>query len=357
MVNIVVGGHYGDEGKGKMVSYLAVKDNPPVIARAGVGPNAGHTVYKDGKKYGLRMIPCGFVNDDSDLLIGPGVLVDAKRFIDEVKLTKTDGRIWLDERCSIIEEKHKKQDLAKGKRIGTTGSGCGPASSDRVNRTAIRAKDIPELRKYVTDVPVVVNGAISDGKEVLIEATQGFGLSLYYGNYPYVTSKDTSASMAAADIGVGPTRIDGVIIVFKAYMSRVGKDPYVNYLSEADVKKDPVWSMVYERAIDAGVSGNTVNEKLAEYLGEKGTVTGRPRKIGKFDFELAKYSSMVNSATQACVTCIDKLFPDTFGVTDYDDLSKDAAAHVAMIEKNIGVNVTLISTGPGINDVIDLRNG
>ncbi len=356
MASVVVGGHYGDEGKGKIVSYLSLKDNPAVIARAGVGPNAGHTVIKDGVKYGLRMITCGFVNEASQLAVGAGVLVDVERFLAEVEQTKTAGRIFVDRRCAVIEEKHKKLDAsANSKRLGTTGSGCGPANAARVNRTAKQAKDFPKLSGYLADVPLMVNKAVKEGSEVLVEASQGFGLSLYYGNYPYVTSKDTSAASACADVGLGPTNVSDVYVIFKAYMSRVGEDPYVHYLSDEEVEKDPLWERVLARAEDAGASGENSNQKIAFYFGEKGTVTGRPRKIGAFDFELARYSSMVNGATQIAITCIDKMFPECAGVRSYDALSSEARQYLTMIEKEVGVPTTIISTGPDVYDVVDLR--
>ncbi len=356
MVSVVVGGHYGDEGKGKVVSYLAMEDDPKVIARAGVGPNAGHTVYKDGVKYGLRMLTCGFVNEKSQLAIGAGVLVDIKQFLDEVEITKTGGRIFVDKRCSIIEEEHKELDKSENsKKIGTTASGCGPGNAARVNRIARLAKDAPELSEYLADVPQMVNDAARKGEEVLIEASQGFGLSLYYGNYPYVTSKDTSASTACADVGLGPTNVDDVYVIFKAYMSRVGEDPYIHYLSDEDVGKDPLWKSVLARADDAGMPGENANEKIAHLFGEKGTVTGRPRKIAAFDFDLAKYSIMVNGATQIVLTCVDKMFPECLGVKSYDGLSKDAKSFLNNLEDQMEVPLTLISTGPDVSDVVDLR--
>ncbi|MBD3388608.1 MAG: adenylosuccinate synthetase [Candidatus Altiarchaeales archaeon] len=357
MVSVVVGGHYGDEGKGKMVSYLALKDKPAYIGRAGVGPNAGHTVYKDGKKYGLRMITCGFVNPNSHLLIGAGVLVDIQRFLEEVEMTGVGDRIKVDRRCAVIEQEHKDADhSANSKKIGTTGSGCGPANAARVNRVARQAKDFKELEGYIADVPQLINDAIDGGEDVLIEASQGFGLSLYYGNYPYVTSKDTSASTAAADMGVGPTRVNDVYVIFKAYMSRVGEDPYIHYLTDEEVEKSSMWTALLERAKAEGHEGTT-NEMLAKHLGEVGTVTGRPRKIGSFDYDLARYSSRVNGATQICITCLDKLFPECSGVKDYDRLSEDAISHVGGIEEKLGVKATLISTGPDVFDVVDFRDG
>ncbi len=357
MVSIVVGGHYGDEGKGKIVSYLALKDDPKYIARAGVGPNAGHTVYVDGKKYGLRMITCGFSNPKSQLLIGAGVLVDIQRFLEEVAMTNTEGRIKIDGRCAVIEQEHKEADKgANSKKIGTTGSGCGPAQSARVNRVAKQAKEFKELADYVVDVPQILNDAIDAGEDVLIEGTQGFGLSLYYGNYPYVTSKDTSASTAAADCGVGPTNVDDVYVIYKAYMSRVGEDPYIHYLSDEEIAATPAFKKLLEKAEKEGIEG-TSNQKIARVLGEVGTVTGRPRKIGSFDFDLARYSAKINGATKICITCLDKLFPENAGVTEYDKLSAPALEHIRRIEDKLGVKAAIISTGPGIYDVVDLRDG
>ncbi|MFC2154007.1 adenylosuccinate synthetase [Candidatus Altiarchaeota archaeon] len=357
MVSVVVGGHYGDEGKGKIVSYLALNDNPDVIARAGVGPNAGHTVYKDGKKFGLRMIPCGFVNEKSKLVIGAGVLVEPKRFLQEVEWTDTKDRMFVDKRCSIIEEKHKEQDTkGQAKKIGTTGSGCGPANADRVLRIAKQAKDIKELKDFLLDVPEFLNKTLQEGGDILLEASQGFGLSLYYGNYPYVTSKDTTSSTACADVGIGPTTVKEVIIVFKAYMSRVGEDPYVHYLTNEEIEGDPVWEKVLERAKAEDLPGKNDNEIIAAYLKELGTVTGRPRKIGKFDFELAKYSSTLNGATQVAVTCIDKLFPESLGAKSYGDLGQDAQDFLDNIESQLQRKITLISTGPEPQDIVDLRS-
>ncbi|HHQ44541.1 MAG TPA: adenylosuccinate synthetase [Candidatus Altiarchaeales archaeon] len=355
MVSIVVGGHYGDEGKGKMVAYLAVKDDPDVICRAGVGTNAGHTIHVDGKKYGLRMITCGFVNPKPDLMVGAGVLVDPEVFLNEIEVTDCGDRAYVDRRCAIIEKKHKDADRAGGGKIGTTGSGCGPANADRVNRVAKLAQEIDELKDYVVDVPMKVNEAIDSGKEVLVEASQGFGLSLYYGNYPYVTSKDTSASTACADVGIGPTRVDEVYVIYKAYMSRVGKDPYVKPLTDEDVAEDELWTTMLSRAEENGFLEGSSNEKIAAYLGEVGTVTGRPRKIAAFDMELAKYSSKVNGATQVCLTCLDKLFPKCYGATTLEKLGGEALAHVKKIEGGLGIPVSLISTGPDAKHVVDLR--
>jgi adenylosuccinate synthase len=334
--SILVGGAWGDEGKGKCITYLCDNDKPDIIARAGVGPNAGHSVELHGEKYALRLTPSGFVHTDARLLIGAGVLVDPEVFLHELDYLdkyKVKNRTYADYRCAIIEKEHKEQDKSSdylSKNIGTTGTGCGPANAARVMRIAKLAKDIEELSNYTTDVPTEVNEALDDDKDVFIEGSQGFGLSLYYGTYPYVTSKDTTASTAAADIGVGPTRIDDVIVVFKSYITRVGAGPFKTEITEEEADK----------------------MGLEEY----GTVTGRRRRIGLFDMELARESSMINGATQIALTCIDRIYPQCERVKDYSKLSQEVKRFIDEIEGETGVPVTIVSTGPDLEDTIDLRN-
>lgn len=331
--SIIVGGLFGDEGKGKIVAHIAHQDKPSIIARGGVGPNAGHTVEKEGKKYGVRMVPSGFVYSKARLLIGAGVLVDPRVFQREVEMLKVGGRIGVDKRCSIIEEKHIEKD--KGDKhlsgvVGTTGTGCGPANVDRVNRVARQAKDVPELKDYITDAALEVNLALDRGETVLLEGSQGFGISLFYGTYPYVTSKDTSASQIASDVGVGPTRIGEVIVVYKAFPTRVGSGPFATEMPPDEAKR-------------LGIQ-------------EFGTVTGRPRRIGLWDGEMARYSAMINGATQAALTGIDRVDQKCFGATEWRELSEQARQFVVKCEKDVGVPITFISTGPEMSQIIDMRD-
>ncbi|USS40427.1 adenylosuccinate synthetase [Thermococcus aggregans] len=332
---IVVGGQWGDEGKGSIIAYLAMHDKPEVIARGGVGTNAGHSVFINGKKYAVRQLPTGFMNKEARLLVGAGVLVDPEVFFYELEHLKdfnVRDRVGIDYRCAIIEPKHKELDRTNGYlhgKIGTTGSGCGPANADRALRKAKQAKDIKELEPFLTDVAEEVNDALDEGKLVLVEGTQGFGLSLYFGTYPYVTSKDTSASAIASDVGIGPTRVDDVIVVFKSFPTRVGAGPFPTEMSE-------------EEADRLG---------LVEY----GTVTGRRRRVGWFDFEFARYSARVNGATMLAVTMLDKYDKEAFGVTDFDKLPKKAKEFIEEIEERVGVPVALIKTGPELGHIIDLR--
>lgn len=330
---VIVGGFFGDEGKGKIVAHIAHADSPSYISRGGVGPNAGHTVHRGSEEFGVRMVPSGFVYPRAHLRVGPGVLVDPRVFLQEVETVSVRDRIAVDGRCGVIEEEHIRQDRESShlsETIGSTGTGCGPANCDRVMRTSRQAKDVPELADFIVDVPEELNTAIDDGQFVLLEGTQGFGISLYFGTYPFVTSKDTSASQIAADNGIGPTRVDDVIVVFKAYPTRVGEGPF-----PTEISRDTSHRLGIE---------------------EFGTVTHRERRIGVWDGEMARYSARINGCTLAAITGIDRVDKACYGVTDAGRLTQKAKDFIAQAEEDIGRPVGLISTGPEMSQIIDLRD-
>ena len=328
---VVICGFFGDTGKGKIISYLSLKDRVAVAARAGVGPNAGHTVVYEGREYKMRMLPSAFVYDKCRLLVGPGVLINPEILLQEIQLTESGDRVGVDPQCAVIEPRHieadKKGHLAK--KIRTTGSGTGPCNAERALRTVKLARDVSELKKFLTDVPAEVNRAIDEGENVLIEGTQGTYLSLYHGTYPYCTSKDVTASAACSDVGVGPTRVDEVIAVFKAYTTRVGGGPLPHELSWEEAEKRG-WA-------------------------EIATVTGRRRRAAPFNYELARRAIMLNGATQAALTKIDVLFPECKGVKSHGKLSQEARTFIEKVEKEIKVPVTLIGTGPSTLEIVDKR--
>ena len=286
---VVVGGFFGDEGKGKIISYLALHDKPSIVVRGGAGPNAGHTIKDGDKTYKVRMLPSGFLNKDAKVMVGPGVVVDPDVLLKEITDFDVKGRAFLDNSCGIIEQ----------------------------------------LKPYLIDVPLEVNSALDRNENVLIEGTQGTHLSLWHGTYPFVTTKDVTASGICADVGVGPKKVDDVIVVFKAYLTRVGTGPMPGELSEEETSQ-----LGWE---------------------EFGTVTGRLRRAAEFDFELAKRAVMLSSANQISITKLDVRFPNCAGITSYNELEEDAKSFIKNIEEELGVKVTLIGTGPSINDVIDLR--
>lgn len=327
---VIVGGFWGDEGKGKIVSYLALKDKVDVCVRTG-SVNAAHTVWVESKRYALHMVPSAFVYEKCRLLIGAGANVHVAKFLEEVELTNVKNRIGVDYQASIIEEKHSEQDRTSAhlKGLGTTGWGVGPAIEERVRRTAKLAKDIAELKPYLTDVAAEANNAIDSGKRVLLEGTQGVMLSLFYGTYPYVTGRDTSASAICSEAGVGPTKVDEVLIVFKSFMTRVGAGPLPGEL----LKEEAVKRGWFEVA--AG--------------------TGRERRSAPFNFEIAKRAVMLNGATQIALTKLDVVYPKCKGARKYDELPPEAKEFVREIERQLGIPVVLIGTGQEVLDIIDRR--
>ncbi len=329
---VIVGGFFGDEGKGKIVSYLAMKDNPVIAVRGGVGPNAGHTIEHNGKKYKVRMLPSAFLNPNTRLLVGPGVVLGLDVLLKEISEFGTQDRSFIDYQCGIIEDSHRAAD-SQGRlkeSIGSTGTGTGPANADRAMRTLKLAKEIDSLALYLDDIPNAVNFALERKEQVLVEGTQGTFLSLWHGTYPYVTSKDVTASGICADVGIGPKSVGEVVIVFKSFVTRVGEGPLKNEISP--------------------------EEAAAKGWQEIGTVTGRQRRAAEFDFELAKRAIMLNSATQIAITKLDVVYPECTHMQSFSDLSSPAKYFIKTIEDKLKVPVTLIGTGPEVNDTIDRRN-
>lgn len=327
---VVAGAFWGDEGKGKVISYLALKDKIDICVRTG-SVNAAHTVVFKDKKYALHMVPSTFVYEKSRLLIGAGVNVHVPQLLKEIEETGVKNRIGVDPQSSIIEEKHSTMDKSSAhlKGLGTTGWGVGPAQEERVRRTGKIAKDVHELAPFMTDVALETNTAIDAGKNVLLEGSQGLMLSLFFGTYPYVTSRDTSASAICAEAGIGPTKVDRVLVVYKSFITRVGTGPLPGELSKEDAIKRGWFE------IAAG--------------------TGRERRSASFNFDLARRAAMINGATEAAVTKLDILFPTSKNATSFEQLPGEAKEFINKIETITEVPVTIIGTGPSVFDIIDRR--
>ena len=329
---VVVGGFFGDEGKGKIIAYLANKEKPFVAVRGGVGPNAGHTFSHRGKTYKVRMLPSAALNRTTQLLIGAGVLINPEILFNEIKMFDAFNRTLIDAQSGIIEKAHIEKDtciMHLKNKIGTTGTGTGPANADRAFRVLKVAREIPELTRYVGDVSNDVNDALDKNKSVLVEGTQGTFLSLYHGGYPYVTSKDVTASGICSDVGIGPKKVDDVLIVFKSYVTRVGEGPLKDEITSEDAKARG-WS-------------------------EYGSVTGRQRRASPFDPVLAKKAIRLNSATELAITKLDVVFPSSAGKREFSKLSTEARRFIENIEGESGLKVTLIGTGAELTQVIDRR--
>ncbi|MEM0262694.1 MAG: adenylosuccinate synthetase [Candidatus Nezhaarchaeales archaeon] len=328
MLTLIVGGFFGDEGKGKISAYISLMKQYNYAVRTGA-INAGHTVIFHGKKFRLRTVPAAFINKNTKLLVPPGALIRLDVFFNEIKELEVEDRICVDYHTGVIEEIHvdrEKQDPILAS-IGSTFQGVGAAMSDRVLRRLKLARDFTELARYLCDVSSLVNRALDLGEKVLVEGTQGTFLSLYHGTYPYVTSRDTTASALLSEVGIGPKKVNEVIVVFKAYVTRVGEGPLEGELSRDEVVKRG-WV-------------------------EMGTVTGRPRRVAPFNFELAKRSIMLNSATQVAITRLDTLFPEVRGVKTWNNLPSHVKKWIEDVESYIKTPVTLIGTGEEVDETID----
>ena len=330
--NIVVGGFFGDEGKGKIIAYMVKKDNVNLAARGGVGPNAGHTFNLNGQTFKVRMLPSAAFNVNTKLAIGAGVLVNPKILLNEITSFQAQKRTFVDPHCGIIKEEHIQQDSTESflkDKIGTTGTGTGPANSDRALRKLSLAMDCSEIKDYLSEVSSMIHYELDKKNNILLEGTQGTYLSLYHGSYPYVTSKDVTASSICADVGIGPKSIDNVIIVFKSYITRVGGGPLENELDRGEMQR----------------------RGWLEY----GSVTGRERRSSPFNIDLAKRSIRLNGGTSFALTKLDVLYPECAGVKEYSKLSYPAKKFIEEIEAELGLKAELIGTGTDVDSVIDQR--
>ncbi len=333
-VAVVVGGQWGDEGKGKIVDLLS--QNADVVARFQGGANAGHTIVLRGEKYVLHLIPSGILNPQTICVIGNGVVVDPALLFEEIKFLESKGiaiagRLLISHRAHVILPYHKlldqaQEDYSASAKIGTTGRGIGPAYVDKVNRAGIRIVDLldnealrakiafhiqqkneilaniyhaeqldaaaitqeylsydQKMDEFITDTSLFLNQAIRAGKKVLIEGAQGTLLDIDFGTYPYVTSSNPISGGACVGLGIGPTRIDRVLGVMKAYTTRVGQGPFPTEL--------PADRMAYLR--QAGE--------------EFGATTGRPRRCGWFDLVIASYAVRINGLDSLAITKLDVL--------------------------------------------------
>ena len=266
-------------------------------------------------------------------MIGPGVPVEAAILLSEIKETGSENRTSVDYQCAMLEERHKTQECESehlSSKIGSTKSGVGACNAERALRLVKLARQETSMRPYVADTVAEIHQALSKGRNVMVEGTQGTFLSLYHGTYPYVTSKDVTASQACADVGIGPTDVNDVMIIFKAYVTRVGEGPLEGQLDREEV--------------------------LRRGWMEHGTVTGRERRAAPFDFKLAKRAVQLNGATQIAVTKLDVIYPKAKGVRDFADLPEESRDFVSKIERETGVQVSLIGTGAGEEDLIDRRS-
>ena len=412
---VVVGTQWGDEGKGKITDFLS--QDAEVIARYQGGDNAGHTIVIDGKKFKLQLIPSGIFYPEKISVIGNGVVVNPKSLVKELAYLHEEGvstdSLRISDRAHVILPYHIKldqlQEAAKGdNKIGTTNKGIGPAYMDKAARVGIRIADLldrdvfaerlrinleeknrqftklydaealsfddifeeyyeygQQIKQYVTDTSVILNDALDNGKRVLFEGAQGVMLDIDQGTYPFVTSSNPVAGGVTIGTGVGPSKIDKVVGVCKAYTSRVGDGPFPTELFDE------------------------VGDRIREVGHEYGTVTGRPRRVGWFDSVVMRHSRRVSGITNLSLNSIDVLsgldtvkicvaydldgeridyYPasleqlkrckpiyeelpgwseDITGVRHLDELPENARNYVRRVGELVGVRISTFSVGPG----------
>ncbi|MFY9578696.1 MAG: adenylosuccinate synthase [Gaiellaceae bacterium] len=415
---VIVGAQWGDEGKGKIVDLLA--QDSDVVCRYQGGPNAGHTIIVDGETFKLRQVPSGIISGKT-CVIGAGCVVDPEVLLSELDELEKRGLdpsiVVVSGNAHLIMPWHVAIDQASERRlgklqIGTTRRGIGPAYADKAARIGIRVQDVLDpkilrqkievalaekniwlervyeaepfeledvasryegyaqrLRPYVGDTSLFVDRALREGKDVLFEGAQAVLLDLDHGTYPFVTSSSTTAANAAAGIGIGPNRIDYVIGVAKAYVTRVGAGPFPTEIQ--------------------GAAQERVRELGAEY----GTVTGRERRCGWLDLVALRYAVRVNGITSLALTKLDVLsafselpvcvryrLRDGSETEDFpahqsdfhsaepvyetlpgwaepldDGLPQGARGYVEFVERALDVEVSLVGTGAERERVVALR--
>ena len=424
MANVViVGAQWGDEGKGKIVDLLT--QYADLVVRFQGGNNAGHTIVLKGEKFVVHLIPSGILYGDKKCIIGNGVVLDPAVLIEEIDEVKKrgyfkeDSQLMISEETHLILPYHRRIDVAREKtfKIGTTGRGIGPAYEDKVVRCGIRMVDLLDekvfrekletnliqkniyltqvlqekgfefseifdeylqyknrLEKYVKNTSLILYEEIQKGKHVLFEGAQGALLDLDHGTYPYVTASNTVAGNACAGSGIGPTMINSVIGIAKAYTTRVGEGPFPTELKDE------------------------LGEKIRQRGGEYGATTGRPRRCGWFDAVVVNHSIRVNGIREIVITKLDvlndfdtikicvgyhvggKVFdhvPSNFeilknsepvyeemrgwkteiqGVKNFKDLPRNAKRYLKRIQKLIGAKVTMISVGSERDETVEVKN-
>ena len=377
----VIGMQFGDEGKGKIIDFLAEKAD--VVARFNGGNNAGHTIKVGNETTILHLIPSGILHKGKINIIGNGVVVDPNVLLKEIEELKSKGvkvtpdNLILSENAHVILEKHIKEDKEKNKHLGTTARGIGPAYTDKTARKGLRIihyiNKNKDLKPFVKNTILLINNLIDKNKKVLFEGAQGTLLDIDFGTYPYVTSSNATTGGILTGLGIGPKKIDKVIGVAKAYTTRVGNGPL-----PTELKDD-------------------IGKQIQKTGKEVGATTGRARRVGWFDALMCRYSVMVNGSDAIVLTKLDvlsglkeikicigykfknKIIKDFSNnieilensepiyeelpgwkenlekINNFNDLPENAKKYIKRIEELIEVPICIVSIGPERNQTLILK--
>jgi len=337
---IVIGGQFGSEGKGKVAAHITMSEGIDLCVRCG-GPNSGHSfIQEDGSRLLLRQIPTGAIRSGTRVLIPAGGLIDLEVLREEILMLNLGAsRVGVDRNAMIIEpaDREAEKTLGLRDRISSTLSGVGSAVSRRVLRTSdVRlARDVnePWLRELLTDVAGECNSAVDRGRNVLIEGTQGFGLSLYHSDhFPKTTSRDTSAAGFLSEVGLSPLLVTEIIAVFRTFPIRVAG-------AQAGPLRDEIdWEAV-ER--ESGCP-----RPIREYT----TVTKSLRRVARFDWDLARWTVERNRPTRIAVMGLDYLDYNDYGKRDFSRLGAKSLGFIEQFQERVG-ELAYVGTGPALVDL------
>ena len=345
LVDVLVGGQYGSEGKGQVAAYLSSEYD--VLVRVG-GPNAGHKVKVGDSEFTFRHLPSGTLSSSAKIVIGAGAVMHVPTLLREIAACKLEShRLSIDPQSMIITEEDQTKEQALKANIGSTGQGVGFATARRVTGRGSAglqlARDILELRPFVRDTGRILEEAFSSEKRILLEGTQGTGLSLFHGFYPHVTSRDTTVTGCLAEAGISATRVRKVIMVCRTYpirvMSPTGK-------SSGYMSNELCWDEIEKRA----------GAKKGEFSKvEKGSVSNNLRRVAEFDWVLLRRAASLNSPTDIAITFADYLNIKNSLARRFDQLTIPTIRFLEEVEKVAAAPVTLISTRFDSRAIIDRR--
>jgi adenylosuccinate synthase len=345
LVDVIVGGQYGSEGKGHIASYLSREY--AVLVRVG-GPNAGHKVFVNPGPYVHHQLPSGTLrNPAAKLIIAPGGVINPELLMKEIRECKVDDqRLSIDPQTMIITEKDCKSEVGLQQRISSTGQGVGSATARRILDRGKRirlAKDIRALLPFIRDTWELLEQTYNRGGRVLVEGTQGTGLSIFHGAYPYVTSRDTTVSGCLSEAGISPTRVRKTIMVCRTYPIRVQNPPGG---TSGPLRQELDWEEIARRA-EVPVKEIKTNERTS--------TTNRERRVGAFDWVLLRKHSALNAPTDIAITFTDYLNPANADARRYEQLSPDTIRFIEEVERVAAAPVSLISTRFDFRSIIDRR--
>ena len=346
LVDVVIGGQWGSEGKGNIVAYLAPEYD--VLVRVG-GPNAGHKVFAEPEAETYRILPSGTTrNEDALIVIGPGAVLDVEVLRDEINRFEVDAqRLTIDPQAMIIESSDVDAEKDLKRLIGSTGKGVGAATARKITARGLSirlARDVADLHPFVRHSCDVLDDAFRDGRRILLEGTQGTGLSLHHGSYPYVTSRDTTVGGCLAEAGIAPSRVRRVVMVCRTYPIRV-ESPAGG--TSGDMGPELTLEDVAARS---GIALATLQKT------ERTTTTNRSRRIAEFNWELLRKAASLNGPTDIALTFADYRDIKNKAARRIEQLTRDTLNFVSEVERVACAPASLISVDFNLRNIIDRRS-